>query len=109
MSSLRWKRELSCGLLDVMQICLIVSLVLLNTGFLPVPGSQSESYAVLGVCGGRGACPATCTAPVIGTVCTVAGAGASGGTCATWCGGCFNAPQCGGTYGILPCWCSWGC
>ena len=112
MSPLRRKRESVCGFFDVVRICLILSLVLLNTGFLPVPGTQTESHAILGVCAPGVACPATCAAPVAGLICTVTGppgAKIAGGTCGGWCGGCFDAPKCGGAYGLVPCWCSFGC
>ena len=101
------------GIRVVLRGALDGAFVLLNTGFLPIEGSQAESHAILGSTCPRVACVPTCPAGPM--TCTVT-AGSLVGTCTGICGICYHVQLCPGTKpkisdpnATLPCTCSSGC
>ncbi len=82
------KQELFCGFFDALRMSLVLAFVLFNTRFLPIPGSQAESYAVFGACPQSPCKKCKLTFPGWGvTDCKVGG---WIGTCTGWCGWCDN-------------------
>jgi hypothetical protein len=68
-----WKNELSCGFLDALRACAILTLVLLNCGVFPMRGLENIAHATRWPCkvksGAVIPCPGTCVG-ILGT-CTV--------------------------------------
>lgn len=106
------QREVRLGLVDGVRGCLLAGLVLLNTGFLPIDGTQAESAAAFGGCP-QVPCPGGCVTGL--GPCTVNGPPLAAqqwiGTCTGWCGICNNSAfKCSGiTAGLLTCYCGPGC